>query len=131
MMTDPIGDLLTRIRNAQAVKLSAVSAPHSTLKMAVLKILKREGFVEDFEKKGKKVRKHIVIQLKYQKNGAPAIAGIRRISKPGRRMYKKAHDIHSVRQGTGMAVISTPKGLMTDKEARKAKAGGEVICEVW
>lgn len=131
MLTDPIGDMLTRIRNAKAVKLPTVSMPHSTLKMAILKIMKQERFVEDFEKKGKKVRKHIAVQLKYAKNGISAITGLKRVSKPGRRMYKKAVELHLVKQGTGIAIVSTPKGLMTDKEARRAKVGGEVLCEIW
>jgi len=113
------------------VKLSTASVPYSTVKMAILKLLEREGFVDDFEKKGKKVHKHIVIQLRYQKSGAPAISGLRRISKPGRRVYKKASELYPIRQGTGIAVVSTPKGLMTDKEARKAHLGGEILCEVW
>lgn len=131
MMTDPIADMLTRIRNAQAVKLPAVVVPYSTLKMALLKIMKRENFIDDFEKKGKKIHKHINVQIKYGKSGDSVITGIRRISKPGSRIYKKASEIHSVKQGAGMAIISTPQGLMTDKEVRKAKIGGEVVCEIW
>lgn len=131
MLTDPIGDMLTRIRNAKAVKLPTVSMPYSKLKMAILKILKQERFIENFEKKGKKVLKHIVVDLKYAKNGNAAVTGVKRVSKPGRRIYLKAAEIHSVKQGTGIAIVSTPKGLMTDKEARKAKIGGEVLCEVW
>lgn len=131
MLTDPIADMLTRIRNAKAVNLPAVSMPHSTLKMAILKIMKQEHFVEDFEKKGKKVRKHIAVQLKYGKSGTSAITGIKRVSKPGQRIYKKAGELHVVKQGTGIAIVSTPQGLMTDKEARRAKVGGEVLCEVW
>ncbi|MBI3685266.1 30S ribosomal protein S8 [Candidatus Azambacteria bacterium] len=131
MLTDPIADMLTRIRNAKAVQLPAVVVPYSTLKMAILKIMKEARFIEGFEKKGKKVRKHISVLLKYRTNGDCAITGLKRISKPGRRIYKKATEIHSVRQGTGMAIVSTPKGVMTDKEVRKAKVGGEIICEVW
>lgn len=131
MMTDPIADMLTRIRNAQAVKLPAIVMPYSTLKMAVLKIMKRERFINDFEKKGKKVHKYIAVQMKYDKSGDSVITGIRRVSKPGSRIYKKASEIHPVKQGTGMAIVSTPQGLMTDKEVRRAKVGGEVMCEMW
>lgn len=131
MMTDPISDMLTRIRNATMARHQSVSVPHSAIKMEMLKLLKQERFIEDFEKKGKKVRKHIVIQLKYRKDGTAAVSELRRVSKPGRRIYFKAADLHPVRQGTGVAIISTPKGLLTDKEARKAKVGGEVVCEAW
>lgn len=128
---DPIADMLTRIRNAKAAGHETVSIPYSRIKSAILMILKREHFIESFEKKGKKVRKSIAVKLKYAKDGTPAINTITRISKPGQRVYKPAAKIHSVREGFGIAVISTPEGLLTDKEARRKHIGGEVICEVW
>lgn len=128
---DPIADMLTRIRNAKAAGHETVSIPYSQIKSAILTILKRKNFIEAFEKKGKKVRKSIVVKLKYQKDGSPAINSIVRVSKPGQRVYKLATKLHSVQEGFGIAVISTPEGLMTDSEARRKRVGGEVICEVW
>ena len=130
-MTDPICDMLNRIRNAQAVLKETVDVPFSDLKYEIAKILEKKGFVAKIEKKGKKTRRTIEITLKYDAN-QPVISGLKRISKPGQRIYKKAKEIKPVKGGYGVAVISTPKeGLVTDKEARKKKLGGEVICEVW
>jgi len=130
-MTDPICDMLNRIRNAQAVLKETVDIPFSDLKYGIAKILEKKGFVAKVEKKGKKVRRTIEITLKYDAN-QPVISGLKRISKPGQRIYKKAKEIKPVKGGYGVAVISTPReGLMTDKEARKKKLGGEIICEVW
>ena len=128
---DPIADMLTRIRNAKAIGHETVSIPYSQIKSAILAILRRENFIAAFEKKGKKIRKTIMVTLKYGKDGSSAINTIVRVSKPGQRVYKPASEIHSVQEGFGIAVISTPEGLMTDKEARRKKVGGEVICEVW
>lgn len=128
---DPIADMFTRIRNAKATGHETVSIPYSQIKSAILTILRRENFIENFEKKGKKVRKSIVVKLKYLKDGSSAISTITRVSKPGQRVYKPAHEIHSVREGFGIAVISTPEGLLTDKEARRKHIGGEVMCEIW
>jgi len=128
---DPIADMLTRIRNAQAVNHQTVSIPHSQLKMAVLRILKRENFIENFEKKGKRVKRNIIVKLRYHKDGTPAFSGLKRVSKPGRRIYKKASEIFPVKQGLGIIILSTPQGLVTNIEARKKNVGGEVICEVW
>lgn len=127
---DSITDMLNRIRNAQAVLHPTVEFPFSNFKYEIAKILEKQGFIEKIEKKGKKTAKTIEITLKYQDN-IPAISGLKRISKPGQRIYLPTNKIHKVRQGYGIAVISTPKGLMTDKEARKEKLGGEVICEIW
>ena len=129
-MTDPITDILNRIRNAQAVLKATVDIPFSNLKYEIAKILEKKGFVTQVKKKGKKTRRTIEVTLKYDAN-QPVISGLKRISKPGQRIYKKAKEIKPVKGGYGMAVISTPKGLMTDKEARKKKLGGEVLCEVW
>lgn len=129
-MTDPVSDMLTRIRNAQKADFSLVEIPFSNLKYEIAKILVKKGFVEKVEKKGRKARKFIEIALKYQE-GAPAISGLKRISKPGQRIYLDSKKIKKVKGGYGIAIISTSKGLMTNKEARKNKLGGEVLCEVW
>ncbi len=127
---DPIADMLTSIRNAQAVLQKTVNVPFSRLKFGIAKILEREGFIEKAERRGRGVKKVIEIRLKYE-DKKPAISGIRRISKQGQRIYLAANEIHPVRSGYGILIISTSKGLMTDKEARKLKIGGEAICEVW
>jgi len=129
-MTDPITDMLNRIKNAQAVLKETVEVPFSNLLYEMAKILEKTGFIKKVEKKGKKIKKTLEITLKYD-NKIPAIYGLKRISKPGQRIYKSRRKIKSVKGGYGVAIISTPKGLMTDKEARKQKIGGEVLCEVW
>ena len=129
-MTDPICDMLNRIRNAQAVLKDTVNIPFSDLKYEIAKILEKQRFVAKIEKKGKKMKRTIEVTLKYDAN-QPVISGLKRVSKPGQRIYKKAKELKPVKGGYGVAVISTPKGLMTDKEARKKKLGGEVICEIW
>lgn len=122
--------MLNRIRNALAVFHSTVDIPFSNLKYEIAKILEREGFIEKAEKKGKKIKKPLKISLKYE-NKKPAISGLKRISKPGQRIYKSSKEIRKVKGGYGIAIISTSQGLMTDKEARKQKIGGEVLCEIW
>jgi small subunit ribosomal protein S8 len=129
-MTDPITDLLNRIRNAQAVGRATVKVPFSNLKYEIARILEKEGFIEKTEKKGKRVKKIIEITLKYD-DKVPAISGLKRVSKPGQRIYLPFKKIRPVRGGYGIAIISTSKGLMTDKQARKNKLGGEVLCEIW
>ena len=127
---DPISDMLTIIRNAQAVRKETVNVPFSNLKYEIAKVLEKEGFLKKVGKQGKKTRKKIEIILKYD-SGAPVISGLKRISKPGQRIYKKRREIKRVKGGYGKTIISTSKGLMTDREARKQKLGGEVICEIW
>lgn len=127
---DPISDMLTAIRNAQAVGHPTVKIPFSNLKYGIAKILEREGWIEKVEKLGRK-KKFLKITLKYEENKIPAISGLKRISKPGQRIYKGYREIKKVKGGYGMAVISTSKGLMTDREARKNKIGGEVLFEIW
>lgn len=127
---DPISDMLTSIKNSQAVGKETVVIPFSNLKYEIAKILEREKFIEKVEKKGRKGKRIIEITLKYIEK-TPAISGLKRISKPGRRIYLPVKKIKKVKSGYGLAIISTSKGLMTDKEARKQKLGGEVICEVW
>ncbi len=129
-MTDPISDILNRIRNAQPVGKEIVEVPFSNLKYEIAKILVKYGFIEKVEKKGKKAKKNIEITLKY-KDRIPAILGLKRISKPGQRIYLSYQKIKRVKGGFGIAIISTSKGLMANKEAKKQKLGGEVICEIW
>jgi small subunit ribosomal protein S8 len=127
---DPVTDMLNRIRNAQAVLHPQVSLPFSNLKYEIAKILEKKGLVEKVAKIGKKEKKSIEITLKYD-NKTPAIMGLKRVSKPGQRVYLSAKRIKPVRGGHGLAIISTSKGLMTAREARKQKLGGEIICEIW
>lgn len=131
MVGDPIGDFIVRLKNAGAVKHVSVSLPHSKMKMAVAEILKTTGFVKDVEKQGKKVRKTIHVELAYKADGTPRITDVKRISKPGRRMYKGAEEIFPVRYGKGILVLSTPKGILTDAQARKERVGGEALFEIW
>lgn len=127
---DQISNMLTSIKNAIAVKKQTVSLPFSNLKYEIAKILEREGFIERVEKKGKRAKRYLEITLKYVEN-QPAISGLKRISKPGQRIYLGWRDLKPVKSGYGIAIVSTSKGLMTNKEARKQKLGGEVICEIW
>lgn len=129
-MSDSIADMLNRIKTSQAVLKPTVTLPFSNLKYELGKILEKQGFIEKIEKKGRKNKRVIFITLKYN-NGQPAIQGLKRVSKSGQRIYLPVKNIKSVRGGYGLAIISTPKGLMTDKEARKQRVGGEVMCEVW
>ncbi len=128
---DVIGDLIVRLQNAGAIGKASVSLPYSAYKMAVAEKLRDAGFVKGVEKKGKKVKKTLDITLKYSEAGKHAIEGAKRISKPGRRMYKSVLEIHPVRYGHGALILSTPYGIKTDKEARKEKVGGEVLFEIW
>jgi len=129
-MIDPIIDMLNQIRNAGAVKKSEVLVSFSNLKYEVAKVLMQEGFVGEVKKSAKGKNKIMKIGLKYD-NGIFVISGLRRISKPGQRIYGKAMEIKRVRGGYGISVVSTPKGLMTNKAARKQKLGGEVLLEIW
>lgn len=130
-MTDPITDMLNRIRNAQAVRHQTVEISYSNLLKNLAEILVRGGFLSKLEKRRKKEKKIIRVYLRYDSRNTPAISGLKRISKPSQRIYKKAKEIRKVREGYGIAIISTSQGLMTDKEARKKKLGGEILCEVW
>ena len=129
-MTDPITDMLNHIRNAQAVQKPEVLITYSNLKNEVAMLLSQEGFLGEVKKALKGKTKAIKMQLKYE-NGLPAVEGLKRVSKPGQRIYVKAGEIKKVRGGFGISVISTPKGLMTGLAARKAKLGGEVLLEIW
>ena len=129
-VTDPIADYLTRIRNAAKAKKPRVEIPASKMKIGLSEILKNLGYVIDYEIKDDNKQKKINLVLKY-KNGVPAITGLKRISKPGLRVYKSADKLPRVLNGLGTAIISTPKGLLSDKEARNLLVGGEVICYIW
>jgi small subunit ribosomal protein S8 len=129
-MTDPICDMLNQIRNAEAVGKTEVLIPLSKIKNEIANILYKEGFVGEVKKTTKGKIKALKISLKYD-NGIPAIAGMKRVSKPGQRIYGGTAEIKRVRGGYGISIVSTSKGLMTNKEARKEKLGGEIICQVW
>ncbi|MBN2909285.1 MULTISPECIES: 30S ribosomal protein S8 [Polycladomyces] len=131
VMTDPIADMLTRIRNANLVRHESLEVPASKIKREICEILKREGFIRDAEYIEDGKQGIIRIFLKYGKNNERVITGLKRISKPGLRVYAKHNEIPRVLRGLGIAILSTSKGVMTDKEARQAKVGGEVICYVW
>ena len=129
-MTDPIADMLTRIRNANQNRSTSCEIPASNMKEEIAKILKNEGFIEDYKIEGETANKMITLTLKY-KNKERVITGLKRISKPGLRVYAGADELPTVLNGLGIAIISTSKGIMTDKEARKNSLGGEVIAYVW
>jgi len=130
-MTDPIADMLTRIRNGYQAKMTTVDvAPYSKVKAEIAKILKKEGYIENYATVGDGIEKKLVVTLKYT-NGEKVVRGIKRISKPGLRIYAKGEELPRVLNGLGIAIISTSEGMMTDKEARKKHVGGEVIAYVW
>lgn len=128
-MNDPVGDLLTRIRNAQRRGRATVQSPSSKLRVNVLEVLQREGYIRGFMEVEKDGRKELDIELKYY-DGTPVISEIRRVSKPGRRVYSAVRDIPLVRNGLGIAILSTPKGVMSDNDARTQNVGGEILCRV-
>ena len=130
-MTDPIADFLTRIRNANMAKHESLEVPASKIKRSIAEILKNEGFIRDYEFIEDKKQGIIRVFLKYGKNGERVISGIRRISKPGLRSYVKADAVPKVLNGLGIAILSTSEGVMTDKDARAKKIGGEVIAYIW
>ena len=131
MMTDPIADMLTRIRNSNNAKHDSVDIPASNIKKEVAQILLNEGFIKGFDCIEDSKQGIIRIDLKYGQSKEKVISGIKRISKPGLRVYVKSDNVPRVLGGLGMAIISTSKGMMTDKEARKSSVGGEVLCYVW
>ena len=131
MVTDPIADMLTRIRNANQMHYKEVEIPASKIKLEIARILKNEGFIEDFKVKKNNVQDIIVLYLKYGEKKERVITGLKRISKPGLRVYAKADEIPTVLSGLGIAIISTSKGMMTDRDARKASLGGEVLAYIW
>ncbi len=130
MVTDPIADLITRILNAGRVGKPVVAMPYSKFKHSIADKLKKEGFVESVKESGKDVKKFLELTLLY-KDGEHKIRGIERVSKPGRRLYCKSQDLKPIMQGFGSLFVSTPTGILTDKEARKNKVGGEVLLKIW
>ena len=129
-MTDPIADFLTRIRNASAAGKAEARMPHARMLEHIAALLTREGFLEEFSTRGRGTRKTLVVRLRYLE-GKPVVEDLRRVSRPGRRVYRSAAEIRSVKSGFGVAIFSTPEGLLTNREAKKRNVGGEVICEVW
>jgi len=131
LINDPLGDLLTRIRNGQTARLTAVSSPSSKHRINVLEVLKREGFIRDYSVTEKdNGASELSVELKYSE-GQPVIREIARISKPGRRVYSKITEVPSFYNGLGISILSTPRGVLSDKEAREANVGGELLCRVF
>jgi small subunit ribosomal protein S8 len=131
VVTDTIADMLTRIRNANSMGYEEVTVPASKLKIELAKILKEEGFIKEYKVVSENVQKNILLTLKYGNKKERVITGLKRISKPGLRVYVKSDEVPKVLNGLGIAIISTSKGIMTDKEARKQNLGGEVLAYVW
>ena len=131
MVNDPIADMLTRIRNASMVKQSQVVMPSSKMKVGIAKILADEGFIKGYTVTTDQPQPKLVLQLKYVGRAQPVITGLERVSRPGRRVYTGYSEIPWVRSGLGISIVSTPKGLMTGRQAKREKVGGELLCTVW
>jgi small subunit ribosomal protein S8 len=131
MMTDPIADMLTRIRNAVRVERPHVQMPASKVKKGLAEVLKRVGYIWDWEEVEADPAKQLRIYLKYGPNGEKVIRHIKRVSKPGRRVYSGSADLHPILNGLGISIISTSRGVVSDREARQRKLGGEILCELW
>ena len=131
VVTDPIADMLTRIRNANQMRYKEVEVPASKMKLEIARILKEEGFINDYKIDSEDAQETIILTLKYTDKKERVITGLKRISKPGLRVYAKNDEIPKVLNGLGIAIISTSKGIMTDKEARKENIGGEVLAYIW
>jgi small subunit ribosomal protein S8 len=131
MLTDPIADMLTRIRNGAQARHAEVACPASKLKLAIAQVLREQGFVGEVRVEERGPRPILVVGLRYDGEGRSVIAGIRRVSKPGRRVYVPSGRIPKVRSGLGVAVLSTSRGILSDRAAREARVGGELLCEVW
>ena len=131
LVTDPIADMLTRIRNANQMRYKEVEVPASKMKLEIARILKEEGFIADFKVKKNDVQNIIVLSLKYGEKKERVITGLKRISKPGLRVYAKAEEVPTVLNGLGIAIMSTSKGVMTGKDAKKQSLGGEVLAYIW
>lgn len=130
-VTDPIADLLTRIRNANQMRYKEVVIPSSNIKLEIVKIMKNEGYIANYKIEKNEVQDNIIVMLKYGQNKERVISGLKRISKPGLRVYAKAEEIPNVLNGLGISIVSTSKGIMTGKEAKKENLGGEVLAYVW
>jgi small subunit ribosomal protein S8 len=131
IVTDPISDMLTRVRNAINARHMKVPMPLSKLKVSVAEVLKNEGFIEGFEIERASMPPTLTIQLRYDENRDPVITGIKRVSRPGLRTYVRVDQIPMIRNGLGVCILSTSKGVMTDREARRQRLGGELVCTVW
>ena len=131
MLTDPIADMLTRIRNAVAVERPHVDVPSSKLKLGLADVLKREGYIWDWKEVEAEPSNQLRLELKYGPNGERVIQSIRRVSKPGRRVYSRARDLRPILHGMGIQILSTSRGIVSDREARQRNLGGEVLCEIW
>jgi small subunit ribosomal protein S8 len=131
MMTDPVADLLARIRNAGKAHHPEIVCPSSRLKLAIAKVLSAEGYLGDVRSETREGKPVLVMRVRYDTSGRALIAGLRRVSRPGRRVYVGSDEIPKVRSGMGVAVLSTSKGVVPDREAREASVGGELLCEVW
>ncbi len=131
MVNDPIADMLTRIRNASMVKQKQVVMPSSKIKVGIAGILAEEGFIEGYAVTDEQPQPNLIVRLKYTAQGRPVISGLDRVSRPGRRYYAGFKDIPWVRSGLGINIISTPRGLMTGRKARRQRLGGEILCNVW
>ena len=131
MVGDPISDLIIRIKNAGSVAKAEVTVPYSKLKFAIAEALQKAGFVGEISKNGKDVTKTLTIELLYKSDGTPRITDVKRISKPGRRLYKGVKHIFPIKYGKGAALYSTPKGILTDAQARKERVGGEELFKIW
>ena len=129
-LSDPIGDMIARIKNAQARNHKKVEFPSSNFKLKIADILKNEGFIKDFKTNSENNKPTILLELKYH-SGNPVISAFERVSKPGRRIFSSANGLPRINNGLGIAIVSTPKGVMTDIDARKQKVGGEIICKVF
>jgi len=128
---DQIANMLTTIRNAQAVKHETVKVPYSKINFGIAEILKSKGWLDSVEIKDRGSRNWLILTLKYNSDGSPVISGIQRISKPGKRIYKGYGEIPVIRQGYGLAILSTPRGIIGDQQARREKVGGELLCQVY
>ena len=130
-VNDPIADFLTRVRNAGIAKHDTVAMPHSKMKAEIARILKEQGYINDYSERGEGAKEELVVELKYDPEGQRAITGLRRMSRPGRRVYRKQANIPRVLDGLGVAILSTSRGILTDHEARRVGIGGEVLCFVY
>lgn len=131
MMTDSIADMLTRVRNANSAGLETAQIPYSRMKEDILKVLKAEGFISDFQVVGEGVKKALVVTIKYMGRTTRVLTGLDRVSTPGRRVYVGHEDLRTVRGGLGVTILSTSKGIMSDQQARQQHLGGEVLCKAW
>ncbi|UCF68191.1 MAG: 30S ribosomal protein S8 [Acidobacteriota bacterium] len=131
MLTDPIADMLTRIRNGGRARLARVSMPESRMKREIARVLQENGFVKGFQSSGDEKKPVLSVDLRYARSNRPMIEGVERVSRPSRRVYVKAAEVRPVRAGAGIAILSTPRGILTDAQAREANVGGEILARVW